>query len=85
MTHETELSEKVLGAIARNRKIDAIKLLREEQNLGLKEAKEIVDDYIASNPELANNRPRASGLNLMPLLLAAGVTAIAYLAYRALS
>ena len=37
------LSESVQEAIRRNRKIEAIKLLREEQNIGLKEAKDIID------------------------------------------
>lgn len=85
MTQESELSENVLAAIASNRKIDAIKLLREEKNLGLKEAKEIVDAYIANNPDLAKSKPQASGFNIKPLLLAAAVTAIAYFVYKAVS
>ena len=85
MTVETELSENVLAAIAGNRKIAAIKLLRKEKNLGLKEAKEIVDAHIANNPELAMSRPQASGFNIIPLIVAAAVTAIAYFVYKAAS
>lgn len=38
-----EPSDKVVALAATGRKIDAIKLLREEAGLGLREAKEIVD------------------------------------------
>ena len=85
VTQETELSENVLAAIKGNRKIDAIKLLREEQGLDLKEAKDIVDTYIANHPHPATNQSRSGGFNFMPLLLAAVVTTIGYFAYKALS
>jgi hypothetical protein len=40
---ETQFSEAVLGALNQGRKITAIKLLREERGLGLKEAKQAID------------------------------------------
>lgn len=40
---EIRLSERVQAAIRRNRKIEAIKILREEEGIGLKEAKDIID------------------------------------------
>ena len=40
---ETPLSERVQEAMRRNRKIDAIKILREEEGIGLKEAKDIIE------------------------------------------
>ena len=40
---ETQFSEAVLGALNEGRKITAIKLLREERGLGLKEAKQAID------------------------------------------
>ena len=40
---DAALPEGVQAAIRRNRKIEAIKLLREETGLGLKEAKEEVE------------------------------------------
>ncbi len=47
-------SEKVMRAVRAGRKIAAIKLLREETGLGLKEAKEVIDreiaDYNRANP-----------------------------------
>jgi ribosomal protein L7/L12 len=42
---DAALPEGVQAAIRRNRKIEAIKLLREEWNIGLKEAKEIVEAH----------------------------------------
>jgi hypothetical protein len=85
MREENELPENVIAAIAGNRKIEAIKLLRREKNLGLKEAKEVVDAHIANNPQLVVSRPVSGGFNIVPLLLAAVVTAIAYFSYQALS
>ncbi len=40
---ETEFSEAVLSAVNQGRKITAIKLLREERGLDLKEAKQAID------------------------------------------
>ena len=85
VTQKTELSENVLAAIKSNRKIDAIKLLREEQGLDLKEAKDIVDTYIANHPRPAASQSRSGSFNFMPLLLAAVVTTIGYFAYKVLS
>lgn len=85
MSDEIELSDKVIAAIKANRKIDAIKVLREEQNLGLKEAKDVVDAYIAETPRLAEGRPGGSGPGLVPLLLAGAVTAALYFAYKLLA
>ena len=44
-----ELDPKVIAAIASGRKIEAIKLVREQKGIGLKEAKEWVDAYIEDN------------------------------------
>ena len=85
MNEDIELSDKVIAALEANRKIEAIKVLRKEKNLGLKEAKDVVDAYIADNPRLAQGRPGGSGPGLVPLLLAAAVTAALYFAYKALS
>ncbi len=42
-TSDMQISDRVLDAIDQGRKVEAIKILREETGLGLKEAKEIVD------------------------------------------
>jgi hypothetical protein len=40
---DLEISDQVIAAIGAGRKIEAIKILREETGLGLKEAKDVVD------------------------------------------
>ena len=40
---DIEVSEAVIAAVDKGRKIEAIKLLREETGLGLAEAKDVVD------------------------------------------
>ena len=50
MTTERELPAEVVAAIRANRKIEAIKLLRAERGVGLKEAKEAVEAYAAGLP-----------------------------------
>lgn len=83
MTTEPELSTQVLNAIHANRKIDAIKLLREERGLGLKEAKELVDAYTMKNPHLVVQRNAGGSGGKLILIIA--VAAAAYAAYRFLA
>jgi len=47
-----QLSLAVIALLQQGRKIEAIKLLREERHIGLKEAKDIVDEYCLQHPEL---------------------------------
>lgn len=49
MATENQLSEYVISAIREGRRIEALKRLRHEQGLGLKDAKELVDREIALN------------------------------------
>ena len=42
---DQDLPVEVIAALERGQKIEAIKLLRELKGIGLKEAKEAVDDY----------------------------------------
>ena len=48
----TDLPPAAVEALAKGRKIDAIKILREERRIGLKEAKESVEYYLDSQPAL---------------------------------
>jgi ribosomal protein L7/L12 len=43
---DQDLPPQVVAALERGQKIEAIKLLRELKGIGLKEAKEAVDDYM---------------------------------------
>ncbi len=62
MNTQIELSNDVVNAIRSGRKIEAIKLLRAERGLGLKEAKDLVDAYDNEHPgevpdEVVQRRP----------------------------
>lgn len=50
MNTEIEMPEDVVAELKANRKVTAIKLLRKHLGVGLKEAKEIVDEYMEQNP-----------------------------------
>jgi len=45
---DTNISDDVVAAVDAGRKIEAIKILREESGLGLKEAKDVVDSLTRS-------------------------------------
>ena len=52
----------VIAALHEGRKIDAIKLLREQRGIGLKEAKHEVDAYLLEHPELASMQKSGSAI-----------------------
>lgn len=51
-SHSPNIPQAAIDALRRGNKIEAIKILREEQHLGLKEAKGQVEAYVRSQPEL---------------------------------
>ncbi len=48
-----DLPSSVVSALSQGNEIEAIKLLREAYGIGLKEAKDMVDEYVKSRPELS--------------------------------
>ena len=56
-----ELPATAIEALTKGRKIEAIKIVRQETGVGLKEAKDAVDAYVAARPELVSQRQEASG------------------------
>lgn len=50
MITEQELSPEVFQLLASGRKIEAIKLIREETGLGLREAKDLADAILGDHP-----------------------------------
>jgi ribosomal protein L7/L12 len=50
----SDLPKAAVEALWQGNVIGAIKVVRQEQNIGLKEAKGLVDAYIASQPSLKN-------------------------------
>ncbi|HVZ46245.1 MAG TPA: ribosomal protein L7/L12 [Ramlibacter sp.] len=80
-TVKPTLSPAAVAALQQGNKIEAIKILREERNIGLKEAKDAVDDYVRSQPALqaamAEARP-----GLPSVFWIVVVAALAALAWR---
>jgi len=50
-----ELPAEAIAALKNGSKIEAIKCVREQQGLGLKEAKELVEQFIEANTEIKNH------------------------------
>ena len=82
MNPESQLPADALAAIHENRKIEAIKLLRDHGNLGLKEAKEIVDSYAAEHPHLIASRQPKLETSLSRLVILGILLAALYALYR---
>jgi hypothetical protein len=91
MEHEpvkSRLSEGAISALQRGNKIEAIKLVREERGLGLKEAKDEVEEYLRTQPSLqttfATAQIQASRSILMWLLvlIAGGILLYIFLTKR---
>lgn len=53
----TPLPLSAIGALALGHKIDAIKIVRQEASLSLKEAKAAVDAYELAHPDLQRQQP----------------------------
>ena len=72
------LSARAEAAVRSGNKIEAIKIIREELGLGLKEAKDLVDAYEAADPVLSA-RAQANTIHVKRgpvLILVAGALAI---------
>lgn len=72
------LPSSVIDAIQSGRKIEAIKSIREQYKLGLKEAKHVVDAYIDENGEDESEEPRTVGITIERVILMLIVIAILY-------
>ena len=58
-----ELPAAAIEALTRGQKIEAIKILRQETDLSLEQAKDTVDMYLESRPELASQVRAGSARN----------------------
>lgn len=69
-------------ALQQGKKIEAIKILRAEQPMGLKEAKDAVDAYVRTQPQLQQSvaaaQTRATRTALFVFIVALAVAALAY-------
>lgn len=71
------------AALQMGRKLEAIKIVREERKLGLKEAKDLVEAYLAEHPSLQGSmRTEASGGLAWAVILLLVVVAIGYFLTR---
>lgn len=75
----TGLPAAAIAALHEGKKIDAIKIVRIEARVGLKEAKERVEDYIALNPQLQAQvgSPGSSKFSWL-FMLAVAIAAVVY-------
>jgi ribosomal protein L7/L12 len=55
------LSVTAISALRRGNKIEAIKLVRVERGLGLKEAKDLVEEYLRADPSAQSSFSAAQG------------------------
>jgi len=77
---EPRYSDAVLQAVDSGRTIEAIKRLREETGLGLKEAKDAVDSLARERRPAGASMPEQGGaIAIVKILL---VVAVLYLVYR---
>lgn len=70
MDEQIGLSAEVVVELRAHRKVNAIKLLRAEQAIGLKEAKDIIDAYMDEHLLSSNREPRKGGDSLFFIALA---------------
>jgi uncharacterized membrane protein YukC len=78
MTSNTELEPDVIAELNIGRKIEAIKKLRALLNIGLKEAKKLIDNYVSLHPELDVTVQRSSGSGFLVLIVLAVAAYIFY-------
>jgi Ribosomal protein L7/L12 C-terminal domain len=82
MNNKLELPAPVIAEIEGRRKVSAIKLLRAELGIGLKEAKELVDTYIAQHPSHSTHQPSQSSGGFGRLFFAIAILGLGYSLYR---
>lgn len=80
----TELPPAALSALMNGRKIQAIKIVREENRVGLKEAKHAVDNYIQTHPELMQQMKRVQSTSNRGawLVIIVGVLVLLWLSFK---
>lgn len=79
------LSAEALAALRRGDKLEAIRSVRAELGVGLKEAKEAVDAYVDGHPELASElaaaRRESNGRALWWIAAIAAFVALAWIVH----
>jgi len=78
---DAQLPADVIAAIENNRKIEAIKLLRAHREIELKEAKDLVDDYMAIHSIRPGKQANSTASGFMGLFLFVALVIAALIAY----
>jgi hypothetical protein len=81
MKSKSELPSDVIDAIHANRNIEAIKRLREQRGLGLKEAKHAVEAYARQNPQPITAQAPQSESGVGRLIIIGIIVAVVYAVY----
>jgi t-SNARE complex subunit (syntaxin) len=76
------LSNAVIAALQNGNKIEAIKIVREERSTGLKEAKDVVENYLKMHPDLQSSFASARSSRKRRALLWLLVFIVALLVYQ---
>ena len=82
---DAQIPSSAIACLYQGKLIDAIKKTREEQGLGLKDAKAAVERYLAANPTVKARFKSAAAANssgvvqLIRIVAIAGVLTLAYL------
>lgn len=83
---QQQIPAEAVAVLETGNKIEAIKIVRQTHGLGLKEAKDVVDEYLRSRPDLAARaaqvRTESNKKALVRLLLG---LVVGFLIYRILS
>ena len=82
MNTEVELPADVVAELEANRKVTAIKLLRNHQKIGLKEARKRVDDYLQQHPPSSSLRVPESDSGIGRIVILIFGVAIIYAIYK---
>jgi len=83
---DTPLSAAATAALHRGGKVEAIGIVRQERKIGLKEAKDLVDEYLRSQPSLQSSLAAAGAeARRGALLWLAALIALAVLVYHFLT
>jgi len=77
-----EFPTAAIDALTKGKKIEAIKILRQEWGLGLKDAKDAVDTFVEGRPDLASQFQEATTGNRRLGLLVLVLLMTVFLLYR---
>lgn len=83
MNEPTQLCDEAVAALRRGNKIEAIKITREKQRLGLKEAKDAVEAYAEKNSiEVRGISAGSSGGAYIKLFVFGLIAVVAYYVFK---